>query len=53
MWMVAARHRLTRTFADPLAAPAAHEAAMIEEDLQQGRCHLAVREADAGGVTMI
>jgi hypothetical protein len=37
VWMVVARHRLTRTFADPLVAPAAHEAPMIEEELQQAR----------------
>jgi hypothetical protein len=36
--MVVARHRrFTRTFTDPLAAPDAHEAAMIEEELQQAQ----------------
>jgi len=35
--MVVARHRLTRTFADPLAVPTAHEAAMIEKELQQAQ----------------
>jgi hypothetical protein len=35
--MVVTRHRFSRTFADPLAAPAAHEAAMIEEELQQAQ----------------
>src|SRR5258708_33358497 len=33
--MIFSRHRFTRTFADPLAAPAAHEAPVIEEELQQ------------------
>ena len=33
--MIFSRHRFTRTFAEPLAAPAAHEAAVIEEELQQ------------------
>src|ERR1700693_2060378 len=35
--MVVPRHRFTRTFADPPAAPAAHEATMIEEELQQAQ----------------
>jgi hypothetical protein len=35
--MVVTRHRFTRTFTDALAAPAAHEAAMIEEELQQAQ----------------
>jgi hypothetical protein len=35
--MAVTRHRLTRTFADPLAAPGAHEAPMIEEELQQAK----------------
>src|ERR1700694_1746299 len=35
--MIFSRHRFTRTFADPLATPAAHEAAVIEEKLQQAQ----------------
>src|SRR6267378_1946704 len=35
--MIFSRHRFTRTFAEPLAAPAAHEAAVIEEELQQAQ----------------
>jgi len=33
--MILSRHRFARTFAGSLRAPAAHEAAMIEEELQQ------------------
>ena len=33
--MIFSRHRFTRTFTDPLFAPAACEAAVIEEELQQ------------------
>jgi len=33
--MILSRHRFARTFAESLAAPAAHEATMIEEKLQQ------------------
>jgi hypothetical protein len=35
--MIFSRHRFTRTFAEPLAAPAAREAAVIEEELQQAQ----------------
>jgi hypothetical protein len=30
--MIFSRHRFTRTLAEPLAAPAAHEAAVIDEE---------------------
>jgi hypothetical protein len=33
--MIFSRHRFTRTFAEPFAAPTAREAAVIEEELQQ------------------
>ena len=35
--MIFSRHRFTRTFAEPFAAPAAREAAVIEEELQQAQ----------------
>lgn len=35
--MIFSRHRFTRTFAEPPATPAAHEAAVIEEELQQAQ----------------
>jgi hypothetical protein len=42
--MIFSRRRFTRTFAEPLAAPAAHEAAVIEEELQQAQPGLATVE---------
>jgi len=33
--MILSRHRFAQTFSESLAAPAAHEATMIEEELQQ------------------
>ena len=35
--MIFSRHRFTRTFAVALAAPAAHEAPVIEKELQQAQ----------------
>jgi hypothetical protein len=35
--MIFSRHRFSRTFAPPLVAPAAHEATVIEEELQQAQ----------------
>src|ERR1700688_3535378 len=35
--MIFSNHRFTRTFAEPVAAPAAREAAVIEEELQQAQ----------------
>jgi hypothetical protein len=35
--MTFSRHRFTRTFAAPHAAPTAHETAVIEEELQQAQ----------------
>src|SRR5260370_15091795 len=42
--MIFSHHRFTRTFAVALAAPAAHEAPVIEEKLQQAQPGLATVE---------
>jgi hypothetical protein len=40
VWMAVTHHRFTRTFADPLAAPAAHEA---KAPSLSARCEVSVR----------